>query len=150
MECPLKKRLIMVLVFFLFVPLPSYSQKLTHEQKQRIESDAVHTFQSIVSLWKDGKFERLYDYGYLNNQKALSKEDFTRRMKNKFYQLALSWETIRDIDAEVISPRRVYVRAKIGFKDKRGGDTKFKNESFEMVFEGDEWRISLFEIIASP
>jgi hypothetical protein len=72
------------------------------------------------------------------------------KMRNKSYELASSWETIRDIEAEVASHKLVYVRAKIGYRSKVGGDTKFRTETYRIEFEGDRWRIDLSKILRNP
>jgi len=54
------------------------------------------------------------------------------------------------VEGEVKSPNTVYVRAKIGYKRKAGGDTKFVNEIFKMSLERDRWRTNLSKFLANP
>jgi hypothetical protein len=71
-------------------------------------------------------------------------------MKNKSWELSTSWETIRDVEADVVSPRSVYLRVKLGFRRKTGGDTRFVTETFQMTLEGDRWRTGLYKILSCP
>lgn len=79
----------------------------------------------------------------------ISKESFIRQMKNKSYVIASSWEAIRDIEVNAASSTSAYVRAKIGYKYKHGGDTKFATDTFEMHLDGGKWRIGLYRILYS-
>ncbi len=144
------KRVSLLLLFVSLVPGLAFSGGLTQGEKRKIESDAVDAFHIIFDLWKDGKCADLYEYGHRKNQAAISREDFTKKMRKKSYEMASSWERIRDIEAEVASDKSVYVKAKIGYRKKRGGDTKFLTQTFRMIFEGDRWRIDLSKVLSCP
>jgi hypothetical protein len=111
--------------------------------KNRIESDAADALRTIVSLWKDGQFEALYEYGTEASKGRVSREMFAKRMKNSRWGLASSWETIRDIDARFKSPTLVYVTAKIGYRPKGLGDVRVHTASYRMIFENGMWRTDL-------
>jgi hypothetical protein len=146
----MRKRILLLIVLVSLIPSLAFSGSLTPTEKRKIESDATEAFDMIFRLWKDGKYEDLYEYGYRRSQTSISKENFVIKMRNKSYELASSWETIRDIEAEVASHKLVYVRAKIGYRSKRGGDTKFRTETYRIEFEGDRWRIDLSKILRNP
>jgi hypothetical protein len=113
----------------------------------KIESDVMDVFRTIISLWKDGKYDALYEYGDRKSRTTVNKEDFGHRMANKKLELALSWETVNDIKIDIQSPVRVHTRAKIGYKVKRGGDTRFRTETYQMTFESGAWKINLLKIL---
>ena len=138
------------MTILLVIPTSLLSADLTPGEKQRIGSSAEEALREVISLWKDSKYEELYEYGYRTNQVSLSKENFIRRMKNRSWELSTAWETIRDVEADVVSPRSVYVRARLGFRRKTGGETKFVTETFQMTMEGDRWRTGLYKIISCP
>jgi hypothetical protein len=71
-------------------------------------------------------------------------------MKNKPWELSTAWEAIQDVGADVVSSRSVYVRAKLGFRKKTGGETRFVTETFQMTMEGERWRTGLYKIISCP
>jgi hypothetical protein len=113
----------------------------------RIESDVMDLFRTIISLWKDGKYNALYEYGDRKSRMTVNKEDFGHRMANKKLDLALSWETVNDIKIDIQSPVLVYATAKIGYRLKRGGDTIFRTETYQMRFENGSWKINLLKIL---
>jgi hypothetical protein len=71
-------------------------------------------------------------------------------MQNKPWGLASSWEAIQDVESDMVSHKSVYVKAKIGYKRKKGGDTKFVTETFKMSLEGERWRTNLSKFLANP
>jgi hypothetical protein len=144
------RTIIFLLAILLVIPTPLLGTNLTPAEKHGIRSSAEEALKEVFSLWKDGKYEELYEYGYLTNQVSLSKKNFIRRMKNKSWELSTTWETIRDVEADVVSPRSVYVRAKIGFRKKAGNETRFVTETFQLTMEGDRWRTGLYKIISCP
>ncbi len=144
------RKIILLFTILLVIPASLFSADLTPGEKRKIGSSAEEALKEVISLWKDGKYEELYEYGYRTNQVSLSKENFIKRMKSKSWELATSWETIREVETDVVSPRSVYVRAKLEFKKKPGGETKFVTETFQMTVEGDRWRTGLYKIIACP
>jgi hypothetical protein len=142
--------MIFLSAILLVIPTLLLSADLTPAEKRRIGSSAEEALREVISLWKDGKYEELYEYGYRTNQVSLSRENFIRRMKNKSWELSTAWETIRDVEADVVSPRSVYLRARLGFRRKTGDETRFVTETFQMTMEGDRWRTGLYKIISCP
>jgi len=144
------RKIIFLLTILLIIPTLLVSADLTTEERRQIGSSAREALKEVISLWKDGKYEELYEYGYRTNQVSLSKENFIRRMKNKSWELSTAWEAVRDVEADVVSPRSVYVRAKLGFRKKTADETRFVTETFQMTMEGDRWRTGLYKIISCP
>jgi hypothetical protein len=115
----------------------------------KIEGDVTESAKMILSLWKDGKYDLLYDQGDQKSRMAISKEEFEHRMIRKGIGLASSWEAIRDIQVEVRSPTLAYATVRIGFKPVRGGETKFRTETYRMSFEKGVWKINLTKILSA-
>jgi hypothetical protein len=113
----------------------------------KIEGDVIESVKTILSLWKGGKYDALYDCGDQKSRMAVNKEEFERRMTKKGIGLASSWETIRDIQVDVKSATLAYATVKIGFKPTRGGETKFRTETYRMSFEKGMWKINLTKIL---
>ena len=118
--------------------------------KRRIESDAAEALQTIISFWKDEKYEALYEYGTRSSRAGTAKENFIHKMEKKSWGLASSWETIRNIEAESKSSTVVYVTAKIGHKSKQGGNIKILTETFQMKLENGAWKTDLSKILQAP
>ncbi|HSB05795.1 MAG TPA: DUF4124 domain-containing protein [Thermodesulfobacteriota bacterium] len=118
--------------------------------KRTIESEAAEGLKTILSLWKDEKYETLYEYGTDKNKVAIAKEDFVRKMKKKNWGLASSWETVQDIETKFKKPALVYVTAKVGHKPKQGGKTKILTETYPMTLEDGVWKTDLSKILRAP
>jgi len=113
----------------------------------KIESDVIEAFKTVISLWKDEKYEALYEHGDKKSQIAIRREDFERGMKGKPVGLASSWETMKDIRVDIESSTRVHTTAKIGYKFKTGGDTRHRTETYLMTLEKGSWKIDLQKIL---
>jgi hypothetical protein len=126
--------------------------KKSKEEKQlvdikKIETEVTDTFTTILSLWKEGKYEALYEYGTLSSKANVTKENFVSQMGNKAWGLASSWETLRDIEVNIKHPALVYVSARIGYKPKKWGDTIVRTETYRLLLESGIWRIDLLKVL---
>jgi len=117
--------------------------------KNRIEGDVIESVKTILSLWKDGKYNELYHHGDQKSRRAIRKEDFEHRMRKKGVGLASSWETLRDIEVDVESATLAYATVRIGLKPTKGGETKFRTETYRMSFENRMWKINLTKILSA-
>jgi hypothetical protein len=117
--------------------------------RNKIEADVIESVKTILSLWKDGKYNLLYDHGDQKSRTSVNREEFERRMKRKGIGLASSWETLRDIQVEVKSATLAYATARVGYKSAKGGETKFRTETYRMSFEKGMWKISLTKILSA-
>jgi hypothetical protein len=115
--------------------------------KNKIEGDVIESVKAILSLWKDGKYDVLYDCGDQKSRRTINREGFEHRMGKKGIGLASSWETIRDIQVDVKSTTLAYATVKIGYKPKSGGETKFRTETYQMSIEKGMWKINLTKIL---
>ena len=115
--------------------------------KNRVEGDVVESVKTILSLWKDGKYDELYDHGDQKSRRTIGREDFERQMRRKGIGLASSWETLRDVQVEVQSATLAYATVRIGLKSKKGGETKFRTETYRLPFEKGMWKINLQKIL---
>ena len=136
-------RSVFPLLFVLFFCQPivfSGELELTPEKKGQIESDAIYTYETIISLCKTERFDEIYEYGDKYSRERMSKEMFVS--EHKSCGLAPSWETLQDVEVEIISPSRVYLRAKLGLRGPFG-QTVFYKVICEMTLEDGEWRVDL-------
>lgn len=128
----------------------SQSKEARQSRAQRIESEVREAFERILSLWKDGKYQVLYEYGDRKSRTRMAKEEFERRMKKRRWELAPSWETVRDVEVEVKGNSLASVSAKIGYRPKQGGETRFQTQTYPMRFEKGGWRIDLMKLLQGP
>jgi hypothetical protein len=68
-------------------------------------------------------------------------------MRKKGVGLASSWETLRDIQVDVQSATLVYATVRIGLKPHKGGETKFRTETYRLPLEKGMWKINLQKIL---
>ena len=127
----------------------SAGEKKDAINRNKIEADVIESVKTILSLWKDGKYDLLYDHGDQKSRMAVNKEDFEHRMKKKGIRLASSWEAVRDIHVDLKSTTLAYATARIGFRSTRGGETKFRTETYRMSFEKGMWKINLTKILSA-
>jgi hypothetical protein len=139
---------VFTLIFVLFAcqqVVFSGELELTPGEKRRIESGAIDTFEQIIFLCKTERFDQIYEYGNKTSRERISKEMFISQ--NKPCWLASSWEAVRNVEVEIVSPTRVYLKAVLGFPGQRAygvlGETEFSTQIFEMTLEEGEWRIDL-------
>jgi hypothetical protein len=116
--------------------------------KNKIEGDVIDSVKTILSLWKDGRYDLLYEWGDQKSRAAVNKENFEHRMRKKGIGLASSWETMQDIQVDVKSATLAYVTLKIGYKLVRGGETRFRTETYRMSLEKGTWKISLTKLLS--
>jgi len=117
--------------------------------KNKIEGDVIESVKTILTLWKDEKYDLLFDHGNQKSRGTVNKEDFEHRMRKKGIGLASSWETIRDIQVDVKNATLAYATVKIGLRPSRGGETKFRTETYRMSFEKGMWKIDLAKLLSA-
>ena len=115
--------------------------------KNRIEADAADGLKLIISLWKDEKYEPLYDYGTDTSKRSISRERFVQNMRKKSWGPASSWEMLQSIETQYKSPTLVYVTAKIGQRSRLGGNVKTLTETYPMKLEKGVWKTDLSKIL---
>jgi hypothetical protein len=135
-----------LLFVFLFCQQVAFPRELTPGEKRRIESGAIDTFETIISLWKREKFDEIYEYGDRISRQMISKEIFISDMRRRC-KLAYAWETVQDIEVvQIISSTDLYLKAKLGFRGPLS-ETIFCTQVFKMTLEDkDQWRIDLSKI----
>ena len=140
--------------------LQSSAQELTRDDINRITFEAERGFAHIVRLWKDMRFAELYEHGTFASQVDLSPEGFAHHMGHATRTLQCCWETIQELQGRFDSPTRVYVKGRLGFKNKEflvvRGQQRFvargfleeETLTFLVQFEDQRWRIDLFRVLA--
>lgn len=148
----MKKLLPFILLLFMVFGLAdsSYAKKErpSGADKDEVKRLAERDFDSIINLWKDEKYEELYDYGTLSSHIRISKENFIKEMKGKAFKLMCCGDAAREIEVIYKSPTSVYVKAKIGYKS--ATKELFHHETFGLIFEEGKWRTDMIQILRSP
>src|SRR5262245_53993888 len=149
-----------VLVIGLFVhPVPGRAQELTPNDLKQIAFTAQRGFEHILQLWKDHRFAELYEFGTFASQVDISLEAFARYMSYATRTLQCGWLLFQHVENRVVAPDTVYVKARVGFKNKqflvlRGqhrylarGFAEQETLTFAVRWEEARWRIDLFRVL---
>jgi hypothetical protein len=153
--------LVSVLMLSLFVsPVSGIAQELTTDDLRYIAFTARRGFEHILQLWKDQRFAELYEFGTFASQVDLSPEAFERYMSYASRTLQCCWLLLQNVESRVVAPDTVYVKARVGFKNKeflvmRGqhryitrGFAEQETLTFLVRWEASRWRLDLFRILA--
>ena len=153
--------LVGVLVFSLCVsPVPGTAQELTPDDLKNMAFAAQRGFEHILQLWKDQRFAALYEFGTFASKVDLSPEAFERYMSYATRTLQCCWLLLQHVESRVVAPDTVYVKARVGLKNKeflmvRGqhrfiarGFAEQETLTFTMRWEEARWRLDLFHILA--
>lgn len=151
---------LVALVLLLGYKSHARAQELTQEDVQRIAFEAQRAFEHIVQLWKDQRAAELYTFGTFTSQADISPEAFVRYMSYATRTLQCCWATLQNVSTRFVSPEQVYVRGRLGFKNREHlivrGHERFLARGFEeeetltflVQYEDQYWRIDLFRILA--
>jgi hypothetical protein len=149
---------LLLLACYVLTPL-NQAQALSQAEIHVIALNAERSFTHIVELWKDQRFDDLYEVGTFASQSDISPEGFSRYMSYATRDLQCCWRMLQDVQTTVDIPERAYIRARLGFKNKeylvwRGQDRYvargFAEEetlTFVLQYERQQWRIDLFRIL---
>src|SRR5215510_6446575 len=153
--------LVGVLVVYLFVrPVPGMAQELSPNDLKQIAFAAQRGFEHILQLWKDQRFAELYEFGTFASQVDISPEAFAHYMSSYATRtLQCCWLLFQHVENRVVAPDTVYVKGRVGFKDKTflvlRGQHRFiardfaaqETLTFAMRWEEGRWRIDLFRVL---
>jgi hypothetical protein len=148
-----------LVVCLLLCPGPGQAQELTPNDLRRIAFAAQRGFEHILQLWKDQRFAELYEFGTFASQVDISPEAFVRYMSYATRTLECCWLLLQRVESRVVAPDTVYVKARVGFKNKgflvwRGqyrfltrGFAEEETLTFALHWEEARWRIDLFRVL---
>jgi hypothetical protein len=109
------------------------------------EYEAQRSFEEMMDLWSNGKYEELWESGTDSSKARIWREDFVTIMNRSPRVPDVGWMRERSISVTMKSPSSALVRAEIGFIID-GQDTQ-ETRVFQLFREGEEWRISLDEFV---
>ena len=130
---------------------------------QEVVQGALQALKAVVDLWRDQKFDDLYELGTVQSRGQFSKEQFIELMKNSNKKLQCCWATMQDPQGFFESPTQVAVQAKLGYENFQNTkyatpdrdaesaqwviSSSFDSQTFLMVLQQERWRIDLTEIL---
>jgi hypothetical protein len=157
--CPVLGVVGVLVIGLLVRPGPGQAQELTPNDLKQIAFAARRGFEHVLQLWKDQRFAELYEFGTFASQVDISPEAFGRYMSYAPRTLQCCWLLFQHVESRVIAPDTVYVKGRVGFKNKeflvlRGqhrflarGFAEQETLTFAMRWEEARWRIDLFRVL---
>jgi hypothetical protein len=112
---------------------------------ETVDIQVRRDFETILDLWRDGRFADLYDRTYAAGSR--SRESFLRKMSVADRRPACCWEKMQEVKVAVPSPDNATLHARIGL-EKTGTETEACTRSFRMRREGGIWKASLSDILS--
>lgn len=130
--------IVTVIAMILAIACGTACAKSAYQSEEEAASSAQAAFEEILDLWRDGRYDDLYDRTQLSGKVA--REDFARRLEDASTKPACCWQKLQDVTVHVENNDFAVVRAKIGLEG--DGDISYKTRSYKLVRERNVWRIS--------
>ncbi|MGK0290355.1 MAG: hypothetical protein ACI86H_001813 [bacterium] len=144
------QKIIFLFLVFLFLSNQGFAEGNRFE-RENLKKQAKWAFKNLLQHWQERKFFELYDKGTTTSQKLINKVDFANRM------LKISWKPTIDPDKIKIQKIQILYRSyilltcKITYEHAINSErTVTKVESFPIIFENNEWRFNLKQLIQVP
>jgi hypothetical protein len=110
----------------------------------QLQAEARRGFEQILDLWRDGKYEELYDR--TTGSCKESREHFAARLADAPLKPACCWEKMQDVTVSARHADAVTVRARIGLEG--GTGSEYRTRSFMLVKDEGIWKVSRSDILA--
>jgi hypothetical protein len=139
------KRLTMLVVTLLslLAALPLWGRQEIADA-EAIRSGAARGFEEILDLWRDGRYDELYQRTLLSGKDT--KESFSKRLAAAPLKPSCCWEKLQEVAVRVKTPTSVVVSARLGL-DAPGG-LEYKTKGFKLFLEDGKWRIARADLLA--
>jgi hypothetical protein len=119
-------------------------RKPPHTIEAEVKAEAQRDFETILDLWRDGKYGEL-----LARTTPCSNKRFKANCEEKITSLtrkpACCWEKIRDVSITFVDEKSVKLKATIGLE---GFGTKSVTKIFPLVKEDGVWKVRLEDVIS--
>lgn len=135
--------MLVVLLLCLLAALPLWGRQAAVDD-EAIRSDAVRGFETILDLWRDGRYDELYQRTLISGKDT--KESFSRRMAAAPLKPSCCWEKMQEVDVRVKTPTSVVVSARLGLD--APGALEYKTKAFKLLLEDGKWRIARSDLLA--
>ncbi|MCM0083976.1 hypothetical protein L4X63_20550 [Geomonas sp. Red32] len=137
--------ILVVVLLTVFTALPADARKSRRAQISTAapsEQEILRDFEAILDLWRDGRYNELFERTALNRQ---SREEFGKTMASAPRRPTCCWDKMQDARVTVTNNRAAMVRARLGF-DRSVPGTEYVTKGVKLKKEGDVWVISQSEL----
>lgn len=132
-----------VALICLLAAIPLWGRQETGDL-ENVRTEAVRGFEEMLDLWRDGRFEELYNRTLISGKET--KESFVSRMSSARLKPSCCWEKMQDVGVSVRNGSSVVIRAKLGLD--APGEMEYKTKSFKLHKEDGVWRIAASELLS--
>ncbi|MBJ6752809.1 hypothetical protein [Geomonas anaerohicana] len=133
--------LLVLILFITIAAAPSEGARrgaAAHETSVASEQEVLRDFETILDLWRDGRFDDLYQH---TNGGKDGREKFANRLASAPRKPACCWEKIQDARVSLKSGKNAVVQAQLGFEASTPG-TEFVTKAIHLKKDGATWTIS--------
>lgn len=134
---------LLTMTLFFGIACPGFAKDATVPDGD-YQGEAVKGFEKILDLWRDGRYQELYDRTY--GKGGDSKERFSEKLAAAPHRPACCWEKMQDVKATAEKENHVTLRARIGIEG--GAGVEPVTRSFRLVREEGVWKASRADIIS--
>jgi hypothetical protein len=113
---------------------------------QEVAQEAEAAFRSAMQAWAYEEYWRLWDMGSSASRAALSRDEFTERMRRGNTRPAAG-KQVEDIEVASRSPDSALVAVKFGLEDKRRPWAESTGRLFLLRLEDGGWKVSLWDFV---
>ena len=129
--------------FLCFSPKTTFASSDT--DMQLAETEIRRDFETNLDLWRDGRYEELYQRTYAEGSR--SREAFIRRITAAARKPACCWEKLQEVSVSTGPGKKATLHARIGLES-RFGDTEYSTRSFRMKRENGIWKPAMSDILS--
>lgn len=137
-------RLLSMFGFVLFCFISIALAEMPDIGEDEIKAEVQRSFEGILDLWRDGKYNDLYERTIAGGKQ--SKESFIKTLSTSLRKPACCWEKMQDVKVKLGYDDTATIKAKLGFKD--GGATEFSTREIKMSKDEGVWKVSMSDILS--
>ncbi|MDH4122183.1 MAG: hypothetical protein OEV94_10800 [Deltaproteobacteria bacterium] len=117
---------------------------------QALEEESMKSFRRILTMWQEESFFELYDEGWADSKKRITREDFAQRMVGQNW-VPVGRPDPRFLKADFRFRTMVYIRAKLTFQNKANKKNLTRDLNMLLLKEADgRWKVDLVELVRIP
>ncbi len=137
-------RLIFVLMLVVtLVGAGSVQGKSPYMGEDELKAEAERGLGEILDLWREGRFDELYDRTLAGKQ---TKESFIGRLAVAPFRPACCWEKMQEVRVSLKNDDSASIRARVGLEGATG--TVFRTRYFKLSKDDGVWRISQADLLS--
>jgi hypothetical protein len=137
--------LMLVLLFTALADLPAQARRRAPPPAPGAgEQQVLRDFETILDLWRDGRFGELYERTAGGKG---GKESFTKRMAAAPRKPACCWEKLQEARVTLKGDDSATVHARLGLEGGVAG-TEYVTKGFKLKRQDSVWQISQADLLA--